>query len=370
MSDEISRLKEEARQEQNNQNGKVVNAPRHHGRHDKHREASSITGPLILILLGIYFLMRNLGYTDLQLNWWIFARFWPLFLIFAGLNIVAGQIKGGFGTLIRALISLGTVTIFGALLLFGDSLPFVQAHSPNVQLQEISVERQDTETAAVEINFSNAQAELSGLVDSNDLLAGTVSYVGDVRVNADEADGFTELSVDTDDKWFWGFSGQMQPWKLGLNTAVPLDLKLNLNNGPTTLDLSELTLTNLDINAGNGSTKITLPSGDYDMVYDGDNGGATIILPAEGSHYIIVNGGNGSINFTLPATIMEARITVNDGNGSFTAPEHMRLVSGERNGDGVWETPGFDPDRPNVIDMEIDVDNGSIRVEAGDITGR
>lgn len=372
MSEEISRLKAEEKQEETSSpNGEVISTSSQR-RNQHHKKGESITGPLILILIGAYFLLRNLGYTNLELNWWVLGRFWPLFLIFIGLNIVAGQAKGGLGSLLRGLISIAFVTVFGSLLLWGDQLPMVSNYqTAEVQIQEVSVPRRDISTAEVTIDFSDAQASLSALDDSNDLLAGTVSYLDSVETSTDYNGSTAELTLDTDDSgFFWGsWDVSFTPWELSLNSSIPTDLRLDLANGRTELDLDELTLTYLRIDAGNGPTSVTMPGGDYDIRYEAGNGAARLVLPATGRHQMNLDAANGAMTIELPPT-MEARLEIDDGNGRFNLPTHLQLVSGDENGDSVWETPNYRANAANVIEIDLEMGNGAVTFESGSGTGR
>lgn len=372
MSEEINRLKAEEKQESSSPNGEVVSTPsQRHNQH--HKKGESITGPLILILIGAYFLLRNLGYTNLELNWWIVGRFWPLFLIFIGLNIVAGQVKGGAGSLLRGLISIAFVTVFGSLLLWGDQLPLVSTYeAAEVQVQNISIPQRDVSTAEVTIDFSNARASLTALEDSNNLLAGTVSYLDSVETSVDYDGDTAELSLDTDDSlFFWGgWNVSLTPWELSLNSSIPTDLRLDLANGRTELDLDDLTLTYLRIDAGNGGTSVTMPGGDYDIRYEAGNGSAKLVLPPTGRHHMNLDAANGAMTIELPPT-MEARIEIDDGNGRFNLPAHLQLVSGEAYGDSVWETPNYRSNAANVIEIDLEMGNGAVTFESSGLsTGR
>lgn len=372
MSEEITQLKEQEKQQTAAQDGTVVSAGHRakNGR-SKNKHNQSITGPLILIAIGAYFLARNFGWVDLELNWWIFGQFWPLILIFVGFNIVANQVKGGFGRLLQFIVGLSAITVFGWLLLFGSSAPFIGQFVPTIepQIAELSLARQEVETAEVTINFSNASATLDALDDSPNLLSGNVSYLDDVNADLDVDGSFAELTLSTDDNSWSGWGVEMEPWDIGLNTSVATDLTLNLSNGRTTLDLDQLDLTYLYIDAANGYTEITLPSGDYDIDYDAANGAANLVLPAAGQHNMTLDGANGSMTIELPPT-MEARIEVDDANGRFSMPRHLELVSGEADDDSVWETPNYREDAPNVINIDLEMGNGSVRFESGEGTGR
>jgi hypothetical protein len=66
----------------------------------------------LLILLGIFWLLRNMGL--LQIDWQEVTRFWPALLILAGLSLLAsgrerGGVGGGIAGILIALAVLGGV---------------------------------------------------------------------------------------------------------------------------------------------------------------------------------------------------------------------------------------------------------------------
>lgn len=71
--------------------------------------------PYLLILIGIIFLLNNLGLVSFSI-WSILWKFWPVIIIFIGLNIIFG--KSRFYTLIINLIMF---LIIAFVLLFSIS---------------------------------------------------------------------------------------------------------------------------------------------------------------------------------------------------------------------------------------------------------
>ena len=53
---------------------------------------SSFVAPLILIVLGLFFLASNLGWTDASLGH-LLANWWPLILVAAGVTMLVDRSK-------------------------------------------------------------------------------------------------------------------------------------------------------------------------------------------------------------------------------------------------------------------------------------
>ena len=157
------------------------------------RRTGSLFGPIVLIALGLYFLAGNMGLTP-QLHWGAALHLWPLFLIFVGLNIIARQIPRPLGTLATAAVALLFVVVFGAVLFFADRLPFLAQYSgtaPTVQTETVSLPISEVRTANISIDFAAPKATLFGLDDSTDLIAGEISYQGELVFEHEISQGNT-----------------------------------------------------------------------------------------------------------------------------------------------------------------------------------
>jgi len=72
-----------------------------------------------------------------------------------------------------------------------------------------------------------------------------------------------------------------------------------------------------------------------------------------------IDSGSGSLRITIPEDT-GIRVKIDSGSGSFNPGGRFELVSGDRNGDGIWETKNYSS-AAYTIEMEIDQGSGSIR---------
>lgn len=341
---------------------------------------NSFFGPIVLIAIGVYFLLANLGYISGSINWWAALQLWPLALILLGINVIVRQAPGPLGGFLSALVGLAAVAVFGYVLFFGEDNALLNrfgiepANPAEVKTEQIELSAEGVETAVITLDFSLPSAELYALNDSSNLIEGRVSYLGNLIFDTDVSDGQAVVRLDDEfsGNWFfnpanWGNFGEMDRWQIGLNPNVATDLTLDVGAGTASLDLRELSLTDLEIDGGAGSMEVWLPGGNYDVYLDVSAGSTQLTLPGHGRQEIEIDGGAGSLTLYLPPGV-EARVEVDSGAGSFSLNEdRFRLVSGDEKDEGVWETAGYDNDRDG-LELFIDVSAGSVQIE--DVQGR
>ncbi|MBK8901381.1 MAG: hypothetical protein IPM53_09375 [Anaerolineaceae bacterium] len=332
------------------------------------RSGRSLFGPVFLIGLGVYFLLRNMGIVP-ELNWGVAFQLWPLLLIFLGVNIIVRQVRRPLGTILSGLVSLTAVALFGAILLFGVELPFLSRF--NLQTvgeyreETVTVNGEGVETAVVSVDLGSLGADVTGLDSSQNVLEGTLSIAGDLqfeqRMRGSEA--VVSLGENNSGWWFgdWVESTNQPPWQIGLSRTVPLDLTVDVGSGQTDLDLGSLLLRDLFVDLGSGAINLQLPGGDYDIRLDGGSGKLVATLPSDGRHELELDGGSGAVDLFLPPN-MEARVELDSGSGSMSLDERFELVSGDDE-DGVWETPNYNADGDNSILIIIDGGSGAISIE-------
>jgi len=339
------------------------------------RSNPSLFGPILLIAVGGYFLLQNMGLLEHPAFYWeLLWRLWPLALIFAGVNVLARQFPRPFGSLLSAVVSLAAVALFGGVLLFGPQMPLVNqlqgAEPADLKVDRVEFAGDGVTAADVEINFGLASASLFALEDSGKIIDGSISYLGqlsfDARQNGDKA--IINLETRDGDVWFfinpsnWFNFEQADQWQIGLNPNVKTDLRLNGGLGSLTLDLAAMDLSYLEVDGGAGSITAALPGGDYDGVIDIGAGSLKITLPADGRHTFDIDGGAGSMTFYLPPN-MAARLELDSGVGGFNLEDgRFRQVSGRDEDEGVWITPGYE-DAANRVNLRIDIGAGSVRIE-------
>jgi hypothetical protein len=308
------------------------------------RGSRSLFAPVVLIAVGVFFLLDNLGVVA-GLDWQAAFRFWPLLLIFLGLNVLVTQIRPPLGSVLSLLVALAAVAVFGYLLLsgapdetlarFGLPAPAM----PVVDEKPFTVPANAARTADITLDLSNYAATIAA--DSGeDLLAGTIWTRTGLALERDDEGDHTRITVGERPGGFIfnPFEGVVEgrAWEFRLNPDTTTDLRIDGGNAVVTADLSELTLTELTLDAGNGGMTATLPEGNYDVRLD---------------------GGNGSIRLTIPEGV-PVRVEYDEGNGSVNVDGRFERVSGDDE-EGVYETIGYDG---GGIVMEIDSGNGSVTI--------
>ncbi|MCA9954377.1 MAG: hypothetical protein KC434_06635 [Anaerolineales bacterium] len=334
----------------------------------QHKNGRSLFGPIFLIGLGVYFLLRNLGYVS-DLNWALAFQLWPLLLIFLGLNIIVRQVRRPFGTFLSGVVSLIALGVFGAVLFFGLELPFLSRFNlqtaAEYRQETVSVSATDVETAVVSLDLGSLGADVTGLDSNKNVLEGTLNIAGDLqfeqRMRGSEA--IISLGENNSGLWFgdWITSGNPPPWQIGLSRTVPLDLTVDVGSGQADLELGSLLLSDLVIDVGSGAVHAELPGGSYDVRVDGGSGRLTMTLPSIGFHEVEIDGGSGAMSLMLPPN-MEARVELDSGSGHVSMDARFERVSGDEDS-GVWQTPGYDAEGDDSILIVLDGGSGSISIE-------
>ncbi len=334
----------------------------------QHKNGRSLFGPVLLIAAGVYFLLRNLGIVA-ELNWAVALQLWPLLLIFLGINIIVQQVRRPFGTFLSGIVSLTAVAIFGAILLFGKELPLLSRFNllPSAEYRQetVAVSAEGVESAEIYLDSGSLGMDVAASSGGGDLLEGTIYVVNDYDLKSDVEDGKADVSLGekSGQRWFgnWGVSGGAEPWQIGLSQVVPTDLSIDSGSGRIDLQLGGLLLTDLRVDTGSGAVSMQLPGGDYDIYLDSGSGHVVATLPANGRHEITIDTGSGAVDLFLP-TSMAARVSVDSGSGRVSLDGRFIRISGEGD-DGVWETPNYDPDDPDSLELIIDSGSGSVTIE-------
>jgi hypothetical protein len=340
----------------------------------RRRRSPSLFGPVVLIAIGVFFLLANLGVIeDYSFNWTAVLQLWPLFLILLGFNIIVKQAPRPWGGFLSALVGLIAIGIFGYVLLFAEDnatlTRFGVSNSPaEYQTEQIDYAPGNMETAVITIDFGAAGGDLTALTDSNSLIAGQVSYLGDLVFDASTSGTHAQVFLDEKEKawaWVnpanWNINEPSIRWKLGLAPDVETDLRLDTGAGSVNYDLAALTLSNLVVDGGAGSMSISLPDGNYDATVDHGAGILQVTLPGNGRSSLEIDGGAGSISLFLPAG-MEARIEIDSGAGSFIPDARFTQIRDDDNNEGVWETTGY-ANADNQIDITINIGAGNVTIQ-------
>ncbi|WP_420642839.1 LiaI-LiaF-like domain-containing protein [Candidatus Leptofilum sp.] len=331
------------------------------------KSGRSLFGPIFLIGLGVYFLLSNLGIVS-GLNWGLAFQLWPLLLIFLGLNILVQQVRRPFGTFLSGIVSLVAVGLFGAVLLFGVEVPFLERFnlqsSAEYRSESVAVPMQGADSAQIYLDFGALGADVAALDGSQNLLEGTMSMVGPLQFQESMRGSEANVSLGEGSANFWNsgfsFSNQEPPWQIGLNQDVPMDLTVDLGSGASDLMLGRLTIQELAVDVGSGAANVQLPGGASEIDIDGGSGKLVMTLPPNGRHQIEIDGSSGAMDLFLPPN-MEARVEVDSGSGRISLDDRFERISGDGD-DGVWQTPNYEANSNNSLLIIIDGGSGSIAI--------
>jgi hypothetical protein len=312
-----------------------------------HKRPPSLFWPITFIGAGVALLLSNLGYLPWA-SWAILLRLWPLLLIALGIDLLVGH-RSVVGAIVSTALILALVGGAIALAFFAPSIPRLAelAESPEWHTEHIEQSLEDIERASVTIDAGSVPCLLSKLSDSPNLIEGDVTYRGTLVFDAPVREGRADVRLDsyfTGPWWGWApdFEGNPRAvWGVKLSPQVPLDLNLDTGSGRCGLDLSDLQVNSVIIDSGSGAVDL--------------------ILPADSSFEGSIDGGSGRLTISLPEGV-GARVTLDSGSGAFRPDDRFEMVSGERGGDGVWETENYDTAEV-TIELEIDQGSGVLTIE-------
>ena len=336
---------------------------------ERRRGSRSAFAPIVLIAAGVFFLLDNLGVVS-NLNWDAALRFWPLALIFLGLNVLVVQLPRPVGTILSALVALAAVAVFGWLLLSGPPSGFLRSlgvpEPRELQAETFALTPGAAETAGVTLHLGNYPARVeAGSADN--VVSGTIwTSTGVDMKPSGAADDRVEVSVGelpggvvlNPLNWITA-PDEGYTWEFALTPDLPLDLHVDAGNGPVTADLAGLALTGLRLDASNGRFTAELPDGDYDVRIESGNGGVELALPDAGNQTLRLDGGNGRVEITLPQGVA-ARVEYDTGNGGLNVDGRFERVSGDRDG-GIYETAGYSAGGDGVV-LIIETGNGMVEI--------
>ncbi len=327
------------------------------------RDAPSFFFPVLLITVGAIWLLVNNGTIPVE-NVYRLAPFWPVLLIIAGLSLILQRLWWP----LSALLWLGTAAaVIGVLLFAPTALP--QARTYAIKQETLSEPLGTANSATVSLNLSINQAFISALEGSNDLIRADVSYVGNMQFSTSGSDQ-KSVRLDhnfNDPMWFFNmgmFTGEQQPWQIGLTPDIPLRLRVDVGTGSTQMNLEGLQIESLTVEGGTGSMSIDLPAGGprFPFALDMGTGSATIRVPEGTAFDLDSDGGTGSLTIDVPDGA-GVQVEVKDGGvGSLNLPDGFSKVRGDSNDDeGTWENEAY-ATADDSIKITLDIGTGSINI--------
>lgn len=332
-----------------------------------------MVGPLVLIVLGIYFLLYNMGILP-SFNWWALARFWPLMLIFAGANILVRQLRQPFGSLFSLLVGILAIATFGYLVFFtaptAPRWPLFSFGQTEFNTDHITfpVSGADVSKATVHITTDVPGLNLYALEDSQQIIEGDVTYFDELIFDTSRIGSEAKVELNTSQQqgvWLfnpgsWRNMGMLDRWEVGLNGRIPTALVLSLNANASDLDLRQLTLTQLQVEGNASRVTMLLPNGSYMSDIQTNAGTMELTLPAEGQQDLLIGMSAGNMVVHVPAD-RAVQFTVDRAVGSFNV-ENGRLTRISQNDNNeVWQSDNFNT-ATDPLRVRLTISAGNVRV--------
>ncbi len=221
-----------------------------------------IAGPVFMFGLGTVFLLNNLGWLTWD-AWNTLWRLWPLMIIAIGLEIMFGRRWLWLSALsvlfiVAALLGMFWVVGVGLSPLSGQPV----AHEAIYQALDDDARQADI---AIAPSVGDLRIEESG--DKTALISGEVSigHWQEAWIDYRLTDSLAQYSLRS--RNLAPFPGNAWRWQLGLTRAIPLALDVAMGAGDMQLDLADLSLADLEVSQGVGDLTIILPD---EAAYRGD----------------------------------------------------------------------------------------------------
>jgi hypothetical protein len=255
--------------------------------------------PLISIILGGLFLLDNLKI--LQISIW--AIFFPILLILAGVSVLLGSLS----------------------------------RARQGETTSLSIPLDGTENAHLRVEYGAGRVRFSGGAASDELLSGT--FEGGVAHDARRESGGLDVTLNSPFQAVttpWGWDGGRREWDVRLNGNIPLALDFEVGAAESRIDLTDVRVTNLKLQTGASSTDLWLPA----------HAGQTSAK---------VSGGAASINIKVPAEVA-ARIQWSGGLAEINVDKGRFPRVGN-----AYQSPDYDKAK-NKIDLKVEMGMGSVDI--------
>ncbi len=310
----------------------------------------------VLILSGAVFLMNNFGLLPWSL-WGFLWRFWPLFLVFGGLQVVFGSTPYRRVLLIQTgLILLLFIFLLGLSLQvssfknwFADQFSGVQLENINryadvAQTKEITLGEnrlQKVTSRKINLNLPGGEMKVVDSANSYYLKLDSSFYkgLGEPNVSSDLRQGILNINFDTDPNVRLPL-GPLNQIKYDFDLGEPIvnsDLAIKVGAGRATVELERMTLNKFVLNMGAGTA---------DVVIKGN------AVPTGGMN---VRVGAGSVYIQIPSDVT-VKITHNVGMGTLWF--NQTNVSGK----GVLQPANFSSSGRS-LEMNVEVGAGVVNIE-------
>ncbi len=263
---------------------------------------SQIVTGTILIGIGLIFLLQTMGIIY-HLNWRLVFHYWPVLLIFIGLNILFKKTK------LWWIVPILIILAFLALIIVQQpSFPYEYQYGRYRAREGSGIYRSSMEInnelkeLDIDVNFSAGRVDITKSRDDNELYSANLKYANyqpDVNYSFNKVSGrgFLKINQLQQREWY-NISRFHNDWSIYLTPEIPIDLKVNAGAGEFNLKLDELQIQNLSVNIGAGSLEIDLGSSAKNLVLNSGAAAVDLNIPEGVGVEIESTGVISANNFT------------------------------------------------------------------------
>jgi len=280
---------------------------------------------IVLLFIGGVLLLENFNVIDFY--WWSVWRFWPIFLIIAGVNILFNKSKSQVGS----IVSIGILIVtLGLLFIKGQEVP---AHKKRISTEQRIDGRSDNDMEGFEestftqpytdsvptrtilsLSAGGTTFDLKGPTDS--LISATVQRRGGAFSLKNEiSDSVRTLSFKMKGKNSWNVGDGGNDVDLMLNTNPKWEIHMNMGAGEANFDLSAYKVREFSFDGGAAALDVKLGS----------------LLPITD---VRVKTGIADVKLNIP-TASGCRIKAKTG---LSSKEFSGFI---KKADGTYETPNY-----------------------------
>lgn len=267
-------------------------------------KADRIFWGLILILFGILFMLKNMGYIAFQFSsiW----KWWPLLLVYWGFSALLKDKSGktspalyGVQIIILAILVYAVIRPKAAASTDGRSYKFEYNDDDNQVDEdrsyqfEVPMER-GLESALLNLEFSAGELNLKN-GKTNRLIGadavtnfGNYSFENSIRNGRATIEmGYSSNKIEYDEG---DFSNKLD---IDLNPAVMWDIMFETGASKADLDLSELKIRNIEVEGGASRFKLKLgpPEGQMNVAIETGASSVSILIPKNARCELITEDG-------------------------------------------------------------------------------
>lgn len=227
-------------------------------------KTEKIVWGLILVFIGTILLLDNFGYIDFY--WRVIWRYWPVFLIIAGVNLLFSKSKSPAGNIIIVLV---TCIVLGFIGYFGINYRTLNGSRWYNNSKDIVIRRNTLKdkifTAPFTAGTAKAELNITGGASAY-TLNDSSSYLFHAAVK--RSSGYYSLKkVSRSGTEVLSFIMRERDIDLGMDNSnvliklsqIPVwDIKVRVGAGDINFDLSKFKIQNLNFHGGAASFKVKL----------------------------------------------------------------------------------------------------------------